>query len=211
MRKAALFALVVLPGASAVLVCGYYLFQDWGALISAFGRVERAVAQGGDRALAVAFGLDSVYRINCFADGVGVMLGAILFAIGVHGLCVMPSSASPRGGVSASPLGVLVQGDARGKVATGAAGIVLVLVTLLLLGHLGKRVGETNALRRAIIRGDVASLNKQIAAGADVEDGFWWGSTPLELAQAQADPVNGEQVVAVLQQAAARGSGSGQE
>lgn len=91
MRQAVLVLFVVLPGVAAVGVCGYFLFQDWAALSAAFTRFERAAAGGAVlRELFVAQSLQETYRINCFADGVGVLLGAILAAIGLHGLCTMP-------------------------------------------------------------------------------------------------------------------------
>jgi hypothetical protein len=85
----ALWSLTVLPGLAAMVVCGYYLLRDWAALVAAFDRFERA-ARGGDlREVLVAQGYDQVYRLNCFADGVGFLVGALLFAIGVHGLCLL--------------------------------------------------------------------------------------------------------------------------
>src|SRR5687768_8803512 len=90
MRVWALLLLIVLPGAAVVCVSGYFLLQDWAALSAAFVKLERAAAGTGDlRALTAAQALDQVYRINCFADGVGVLLGAILAAIGIHGLCLL--------------------------------------------------------------------------------------------------------------------------
>ena len=91
MRSATLIVLVVLPGLAAVLVSGYFLFRDWAALATAFTRFEHLAASGADlRALTIAQTLEQSYRTNCFADGVGVLLGAILAAIGLHGLCTMP-------------------------------------------------------------------------------------------------------------------------
>lgn len=93
MRQATLILFVVLPGLAAVIVCGYYLFSDWTALNAAFARFERVAASGADlRSLFVAQSLQQSFRINCFADGVGVLLGAILGAIGLHGLCTLPSA-----------------------------------------------------------------------------------------------------------------------
>jgi hypothetical protein len=89
-RRACLFLFVLLPGLAAVVTSGHYLFHDWSALISAFARFEKISASEADlRSVYIAGTLDSIYRINAFADGVGVMLGAVLFGIGVHGLCVL--------------------------------------------------------------------------------------------------------------------------
>lgn len=90
-RRVALILLVVLPGLAAVGVCAYFLLRDWAALRSAFANFERLEHTGADlRSLHAAATYDLIYRINCFADGVGVLLGAILAGIGVHGLCTMP-------------------------------------------------------------------------------------------------------------------------
>jgi hypothetical protein len=86
----ALLLLVVLPGLLAVVVSGYFLSLDWAALRAAFRVLEHALRRGDLRAIAAADAMDRVYRTNCFADGVGVLLGALLFAVGVHGLCLLP-------------------------------------------------------------------------------------------------------------------------
>ena len=92
MRAAALWLLVVLPGVAAVLVCGYFLSLDWHALQSAYARFEAQVRSGGDvYAIQVTSATDLIYRINCLGDGLGVMLGAVLASIGIHGLCLLPS------------------------------------------------------------------------------------------------------------------------
>jgi hypothetical protein len=91
MRQAVLLLFIVLPGVATVCVCGYFLFSDWAALSAAFTRFERVAAGNGDlRSVFIAQSLQQTYRINCFADGLGVLLGAILAAIGVHGLCTLP-------------------------------------------------------------------------------------------------------------------------
>ena len=93
MRCAALWIFVVLPGVAATSVSGYYVLQDWAALNRSFARWENLAAHGGDtRALIIADTYQNAFRINCFADGVGVLLGAILTAIGIHGLCFLKQS-----------------------------------------------------------------------------------------------------------------------
>jgi len=105
MRRPVLFLFVVMPGVAAVGVCGYYLLQDWSALISAFARFERLEREGAPlRSLFVAQTYDQVYRINAFADGVGVMLGAILAAIGMHGLCMCEPAGRSAPEPDAAPL-----------------------------------------------------------------------------------------------------------
>src|SRR5438093_4033989 len=83
---------VVLLGLLVVLVSAYYLAQDWAALKSAFAQFQRLSTTGTDlRSLFIAEARQSVYRTNCFAEGVGLLLGAILAAIGLHGLCLLRS------------------------------------------------------------------------------------------------------------------------
>jgi hypothetical protein len=102
MRRCVLLLLVVLPGAAAVGVCGRYLMLDWSALQRAFANFQRLEHGGAElRLLFVAHAYEQTYRMNCFADGVGVMLGAILAAIGLHGLCAPePGSARSDGTVA---------------------------------------------------------------------------------------------------------------
>jgi hypothetical protein len=91
MRVVALVLFVLLPGVAAVLVCGYFLSLDWNALQSAYSRFEIESRSGGDlRALHAASASDLIYRVNCLGDGLGVMLGAVIASIGIHGLCVLP-------------------------------------------------------------------------------------------------------------------------
>jgi hypothetical protein len=168
-RRALLFLLVVLPGLTALVVCGQYLFSDWSALISAFARFERAAASGDSRSLAIAQYLDSVYRLNAFADGVGVMLGAILFGIGMHGLCLLP--------------GAQMADQRAVRRAAFTEAVAAVLVTGIALGGafmLVDRVGSTNSLRRAMVRGDHQMADQLIRQGADPNDRFWWGVSAKE-------------------------------
>lgn len=80
----------VVPGYLAVAVSGYYLLQDWASLNRSFARWEHLARTSRDmHALTIAETYQHAFRINCFADGVGVLLGAILAAIGVHGLCLL--------------------------------------------------------------------------------------------------------------------------
>jgi hypothetical protein len=96
MRAFVLF-LVVLAGLAAIAVSAYYLFQDWHALNVSYARFEELTMSAADqRSLFIADAHQSAFRLNSFADGVGVLLGAILAAIGLHGLCLLPRPASAR-------------------------------------------------------------------------------------------------------------------
>ena len=82
--------LVTLLGISAFAVSGYYVLQDWAALNMYYARFENlTMSDASMRSLFIAEAHQNVFRINCFADGVGVLLGAIVAAIGIHGLCLL--------------------------------------------------------------------------------------------------------------------------
>ena len=87
---------VALLGLAAVLVSGYNLFLDWAALREAYARFEE-LARHDSRlnTLFVAEARQNVHRINCFAEGIGVLLGGILAAIGLHGLCLLQRPVKP--------------------------------------------------------------------------------------------------------------------
>ena len=85
--QTSLFLFAVLPGLAASLVSGYYVFQDWGSLNRAWGRWEKlAYSRGDAHLLDIAATQQAAFRLNCFADGVGVLLGAILLSVGMLGL-----------------------------------------------------------------------------------------------------------------------------
>ena len=83
---------VTLLGVVVVLVSGYYLLLDWAALRAAYAWFELLASRSADlNALFVAEAGQNIHRLNCFAEGMGMLLGAILAAIGLHGLCLLPS------------------------------------------------------------------------------------------------------------------------
>jgi uncharacterized membrane protein YedE/YeeE len=83
--------LVVVPGASLAGISTYFLFPEWEKLTDSYQNYQK-VSGGGDwRDLAIAEAAENRHRINCFAEGVGVLLGGTIFAIGIHGLCLLPS------------------------------------------------------------------------------------------------------------------------
>jgi hypothetical protein len=95
MRHAALIGFIVLPGVATMVVSGAYLLQDWFALRAAVARFEQVAASDAELpVLFVAEAKQNLHRINCFAEGVGVLLGAILVAIGIHGLCTLRGKSS---------------------------------------------------------------------------------------------------------------------
>jgi hypothetical protein len=44
--------------------------------------------------LFVAEAAQNIHRINCFAEGVGVLLGGVMTAIGLHGLATLPKQSN---------------------------------------------------------------------------------------------------------------------
>ncbi len=105
-RSAALW-LVTGLGVLAFTVSGYYVLQDWAALNMYYARFEKlTMSDASLRSLFIAEAHQNAFRINCFADGVGVLLGAVISAIGIHGLCMLqrPPSAMAPAAYQGSPL-----------------------------------------------------------------------------------------------------------
>jgi hypothetical protein len=96
MRVWALLLLVVLPGAGFSGISAFWLFRDWTALTASNQNfVQVAAANSTQTDLMIAAAAEQRHRLNCFAEGVGVLLGGVIWAIGIHGLCTLPST-SPR-------------------------------------------------------------------------------------------------------------------
>ena len=95
-RRAAL-TLVTVVGLLAVAVCAYYLVGDWQMLDSAYPAFQRAAAaKVGLQDLFLAYARQDIHRVNCFTDGVGLLLGALIAAVGLHGLCLLPAAAGQK-------------------------------------------------------------------------------------------------------------------
>jgi hypothetical protein len=92
----------VIPGALVSVVSAWLLSIDVPALRRTFAAFENeaGLAREGvtrDAAtLVAAEGLQNAYRLNCFAEGAGALLGLILLAVGVHGLCLLPPARAGR-------------------------------------------------------------------------------------------------------------------
>jgi hypothetical protein len=91
LRYLLLILLTILPGVVGIAIFGYYALIDWDALQKAY-RYFANVSQGGSslEVLFVAEAQQNIHRINLFADGVWTLLSAILAAIGLHGICIIP-------------------------------------------------------------------------------------------------------------------------
>ncbi len=87
-----LLLLVVLPGFSASAVCAYYLIPEWAALTASYQNYRRVSESPSatETQISIAKTAQEIHRINCFAEGIGLLLGGIIVSIGIHGICVFP-------------------------------------------------------------------------------------------------------------------------
>lgn len=88
-----LLLLVVLPGAALSGISTYFLFPDWAMLTASHQNYQKLAASPTStvRDLAIAEAAENRHRINCFAEGVGALLGGIIFSTGIHGICTLPT------------------------------------------------------------------------------------------------------------------------
>jgi len=91
LRKTILLLLVVLPGFAASAASAYYLFPEWIALEAAYQSYQELSQSPSStiRDLSIAQAAEQRHRVNCFAEGVGVLLGGVIVAIGIHGICTL--------------------------------------------------------------------------------------------------------------------------
>lgn len=84
-------------------ISSFYLFPEWTALDRAYRNYEQLSRTGArSRELSIAQSAEVRHRINCFAEGIGVLLGGVIVAgsvrcakgNGVHGLCTLPDRKS---------------------------------------------------------------------------------------------------------------------
>lgn len=90
LRVSILLLTTVLPGLGAMAISTVYLFPEWAALDKSYRNYERLAATGANiRDLSIAESAEIRHRLNCFAEGIGVLVGGAIVAIGVHG-CTLP-------------------------------------------------------------------------------------------------------------------------
>lgn len=92
-KQVILLLFVILPGLGSSAVSAYYLFPDWTALDKSHRNYQR-IAQSPtsrERDLLMAQAAENRHRINGFAEGIGILLGGVIMAIGIHGLCTLPN------------------------------------------------------------------------------------------------------------------------
>ncbi len=90
-RVLVLLALVVLPGAAFMGVSTYYLFPEWDTLGKSVQNDQKLAQAPASsvRALSVAQAAENRHRLNCFAEGIGVLLGGVIVSVGIHGICTL--------------------------------------------------------------------------------------------------------------------------
>jgi hypothetical protein len=94
-RGLLLLLTTIVPGLGAIAISTFFLFPEWAALDRAYRNYEQLSRTGaGTRELSIAQSAEVRHRINCFAEGIGVLLGGVIVSIGVHGLCTLPDRKS---------------------------------------------------------------------------------------------------------------------
>lgn len=90
-RVLLLVSTTIAPGLGAIAICVFYLFPEWSALDKSYQNYQKLATSGAAmRELSIAQSAENRHRINCFAEGIRVLLGGIMVSIGVHGLCLLP-------------------------------------------------------------------------------------------------------------------------
>jgi len=90
LRPIALIVLLIIPGVVVVALCTQYACKDWPQLQAAYQHFRAlAEANASLSAIIVAEAAQNAHRINLFAEGTGMLLGALLAGLGIHGLCTM--------------------------------------------------------------------------------------------------------------------------
>jgi hypothetical protein len=86
-----LLLLVVLPEVATSGISAAYLFPEWTVLTASYQQYEKLATSPtvSLRDLDIAHAAEMRHRINCFAEGVGVLMGGAIAAIGIHGICTL--------------------------------------------------------------------------------------------------------------------------
>ena len=91
-RQIILLLFVVLPGTSASAISAYYLLPEWAALDAAYQHYRKVIEAPSStvKEVLIAETAQDIHRINCFAEGVGALLGGVILSIGLLGMCTLP-------------------------------------------------------------------------------------------------------------------------
>ncbi|MDB9527331.1 hypothetical protein PN498_15125 [Oscillatoria sp. CS-180] len=91
MARLTLTFLVILPGIAGIVVFGFYALIDMAKLDEAYQQFAASAQQSADlNTLFILATQQNNHRINVFAEGVWVLLCAVMVAIGLHGLFTLP-------------------------------------------------------------------------------------------------------------------------
>ncbi|NEO26191.1 MAG: hypothetical protein F6K03_04660 [Kamptonema sp. SIO4C4] len=92
MKNGLLIGGVILPGLAAMGISAVALVPDYVQLMASVEEYKRLAASPSTslEELFIAQSAEQRHRINCFAEGVGILLGGVITAIGIHGLCTKP-------------------------------------------------------------------------------------------------------------------------
>lgn len=91
-RLAVLCLTTIAPGLFFAGCSTYYLLQDWAALDRSFQQFSTlSKFQPTVQQLLIAKAAEDRHRINCFAEGMGVLGGWGIAAVGIHALCISNS------------------------------------------------------------------------------------------------------------------------
>lgn len=95
-RQLILLVCVVLPGLSASAISAYYLLPEWAALDAAYQRYRQVIKSPSStmKDVLIAETAQDIHRINCFAEGVGLLLGGVILSIGIQGMCTLSKTRS---------------------------------------------------------------------------------------------------------------------
>lgn len=86
--KSVLWFGVIIPGFLLTAISAYFLFPEWMALTASHEQYQRLANSDTTtiKELEIAQAAELRHRLNCFAEGVGVLGGWTIVAIGLHGL-----------------------------------------------------------------------------------------------------------------------------
>lgn len=91
LRVLVLLGLVVFPGATFLGISSFYLIPEWAVLTESYQNYQILSTSGAsERDLAIAQAAENRHRLNCFAEGVEVLLGGVMVATGIYGICTLP-------------------------------------------------------------------------------------------------------------------------
>ncbi|PSB01699.1 hypothetical protein [Merismopedia glauca] len=95
-RYLSLLMLVVVPGIATTTISLYYMFPEWKALDASYQNYTQVAKSPNSKVqdILIAEAAENRHRLNCFAEGIGTILGLVIISIGIHGICTLSPSKS---------------------------------------------------------------------------------------------------------------------